>query len=844
MAKFEEIGVIAVVDGFEAFVLKLTSMNRNVRKFGAAATTASGGVAALGVAFRAIAIAGAAAVAIIGAIAVGITKLTINSIQTAASFETAFAGVLKTTNNLGTNLYDLTDAGEAVFQQFRDLSKEIPLSFEELATIGEFAGQLGIPESALADFTRTVAALGASTQLSTEDAALGLARIANVYGITADEMASNTERLGSTIVYLGNNFNALEPEILTFARMMSGTAAAVNISQSELLAISTAFVSAGVNAEAGGSSIQRVLLEMSSAVQTGGTDLRKWADATGLTAQEFADAWGSEGGPARVFNQFVQELSDAGEGASLILEDLDVDTIRVLRTFLAGAGAADVLDEALVGAADAWDANTALAREASIRYETLDSKVDILHNRFRDMGATLGLMLVPAITDFIDQSDPFVAAIESKIGPAFETILTSVQENLLPALGNLAGAIFGVDFSTMKPEDFATGVLKIGDAVAEKIEDFSKFVDKMAELVTLVKDEGLKEGIVIFAEDQGIDPDDIQKWIDGFKVFGIAILGIAAAFAAAFIIANPLAIIIGVVVGLVIAFWDKIVIAGTALKQLFLIIAMGIAFFIRGLAEGIATIPLLFEKVKTDIATKWEEIKIAITEKIEEIKTNIATKWEEIKTGVSTKWEEIKTAITDKIEEIKTSASEKWDEFKETVSNTWDSIKEGISSKWEEIIEEVTTWIDNTVEEISGKLDDFVQLGRDIVAGIVDGIIQVGGQIYNAIWAYIESALARLGISLESNSPSKLFAREIGEPMSQGVAMGIENEGTLPEAAMMESVMGTVNAAEMLLPSSSYTTTNTDRSFNMGDIYTTTMPEETMTMADRIAMMAMIQSGG
>lgn len=849
MAKFEEIGVIAVVDGFEAFVLKLTAMDKNVKKFGRGAVTASGGIRLLNLGLKTVAVAGAAAIAVMGAIAVGVVKIASESVQTAASFESAFAGILKTTNNLGTNLFNLTEIGESVFQQFRDLASEIPMSFEELAKIGEFAGQLGIPEQALAGFTETVAALGVSTELTTEEASLGLARLGNVYGITADKMADNTERLGSTIVFLGNNFNALEPEILNFASMMSGTAAAVNITQDELLAISTAFVSAGVRAEAGGSSIQRVLLEMSKSVQQGGSALQDWADATGLTAEEFSDLWGAEGGPAQAFNMFVQELAEAGEGASLILEDLDVDTIRVLRTFLAGAGAAEILDDALVGAASAWEQNTALAREAEIRYTTLDSQMQILKNRFRDMGATIGMMLIPGLQDLLTGIQPLIDGIEMGLEPAIQTIVDSIERNLIPALGNLFEAFTGisleqlgatlptdtlasqmeagmVEFDMSGVEAVADGVKGIGEAAATHIENFSRFVDKLAIFVGLVKDGGFKSGIKAFAEmELGIDSESIEmlgKFVELAGKFLIILFLVEGAVGAIVPIMGGL----GAAIGFLISPVGLLILAIGALIGL--ILTMG------------PTVATAFEQLGTIIRVKMEEAGAAISEWATQATEDIGIWAESFGATIS---EFFTVTLPQKIQEGIEAARIKWDEFKESIREKWNEIKEVIGEKWDEITEGIGEWIQDSIDAIAEFGSNFVQAGRDIVNGIVDGINEIGSQISDAIIGLISDALALIGIELDSNSPSKVFAREVGEPISEGVAMGVDAKAGFAENSVVQMATGTVQAAQMMVPQGNTTTQSIDKSFSIGDLNMTATPEDPISVAQRVAMVAQLAAG-
>jgi len=109
--------------------------------------------------------------------------------KTAIDFESAFAGVIKTTSGLTDEMGNLTLVGEEMRKGFRDLAKEIPVSFESLTAIGELGGQLGIARENLLDFTKTVAAMGVATNLTSEEAAQGFAQIANIMGTAQKDIS-------------------------------------------------------------------------------------------------------------------------------------------------------------------------------------------------------------------------------------------------------------------------------------------------------------------------------------------------------------------------------------------------------------------------------------------------------------------------------------------------------------------------------------------------------------------------------------------------------------------------------------------------------------------------------
>ncbi len=325
-------------------------------------------------------------VAAVGAgIAIGFAK----AIQTSIDFESAFTGVRKTVELSEKDFAELE-------KRFKTLSTETGTTFIELSRIGELAGQLGVEGvDNLSKFTEVIADIAVTTNLTAESAATDFARIANVM----QEPLENIDRMGATVVDLGNNFATTEAEIVTFAKRIAGAGAIVGFTTSDTLALGTALSSVGVQAEAGGTAVQMALLKMNDAVIVGGGKLGVFAQTAGLTSDEFAKKWQTDA--AGAFEQFILGLGKSGDDASRILDSVGLGSVRAQRAFLSLANAGDLITETLKVGSKAWEENEALIDEAQKRYATMERQIAKTKAKFAILGDEIGDALAPLIRDFL-----------------------------------------------------------------------------------------------------------------------------------------------------------------------------------------------------------------------------------------------------------------------------------------------------------------------------------------------------------------------------------------------------------------------------------------------------------
>ena len=315
------------------------------------------------------------------------------SLKASIDFESSFAGVRKTVTATEPELQALSDG-------FRAMALEIPTSVNELNKIGEAAGQLGIQTPNILEFTETMAALGETTNLSSDAAATALARLANITGLQQDEF----DELGSTIVALGNNFATTESEIVDFGLRIAGAGELAGLTEGDILGIGTAMSSIGVQAEAGGTAVQKVLNKMNASVASGSEELDTFAAVAGMTAEQFAQAFKEDA--AGAFESFVTGLGKQGDQSFTVMEDLGLQSERVIRAFLGLANSGDLLSDSMELGNQAFEENTALMEEVEQRYGTTESQLKTLWNRVVELAITLGDELVPALVSLVDLAEP------------------------------------------------------------------------------------------------------------------------------------------------------------------------------------------------------------------------------------------------------------------------------------------------------------------------------------------------------------------------------------------------------------------------------------------------------
>ena len=362
-----------------------------------------------------------------------IRQALMDCVNASATFEAALTGVAKTTSMSGQTLVDF---GEAL----KEMSTRIPMSAASLAEIAQMAGQLGIADENILDFTETIAALSVSTNIVGSEGAENLARFMNIMHTSQTDV----DRLGAAIVDLGNNFATTEDEILQMAMNLAGAGKQAGLTEADVLGIATAISSVGIAAGKGGTAFSKALINMQLAVATGSEKLNDFAEIAGMTGEEFAQLFNDN--TIEAVQKFFVGLGNGSKPAIELLTEMGVSEVRLRDTMLRLSNATDLFTGAIERSNSAYDANVALVHEANLFYGTAQSQTELLKNAFDNLKIAVGDALNPALNnlkktgiDVLKVATDFIKANPGLV----RTIVVIVS-----ALGTLAAAITAISVAS------------------------------------------------------------------------------------------------------------------------------------------------------------------------------------------------------------------------------------------------------------------------------------------------------------------------------------------------------------------------------------------------------------
>ena len=187
-----------------------------------------------------------------------------------------------------------------------------------------------------------------------------------------------------------------------------------------------------------------------------------------------------------------------------------------------------------------------------------------------------------------------------------------------------------------------------------------------------------------------------------------------------------------------------------------------VAYFVETLQNNKHTAKDSWESPKAAVAETWQNMKQGAIDLWNSVKQYFADLWQSTKENAINTWKSIKQGVADA-----------WENTKDAVVNTAKNIVKGAAQAWEDLKAGVSNAIDKVKETFDQiRQIDLLQIGKDIIDGLVKGIKGKIEDVKNAVKDIAGSITGKIKDILNIHSPSRVMA-ELGMFTSQGLANGM-----------------------------------------------------------------------
>jgi len=375
----------------------------------------------------------------------------------------------------------------------------------------------------------------------------------------------------------------------------------------------------------------------------------------------------------------------------------------------------------------------------------------------------------------------------AQMGEKIEPVTTALKNGFTDLLNKVLGLTEGVDI-----DPFVTGIQDGFGYLKDEI------LPKVVEGFQWIKDNGETIVGVITAIGAGFVAWNVVTMIQGvvgaIKAFKIANDGLKISQIAlnAVMAANPIGIVIAAITALVAAFiylWNT----SDEFKQFWLDLWENIKSAISTAKEWIGgkieeigkffteTIPAFLDKAVqffSELPSKiWTWLVETIT-KIEQWKAQMVQKAIEVASNF----------INKVVEYVKQLPSKIWTWLVNTITklNKW---KTDMGQKGKEAITELVNKVLDGAKSIPEKM---LSIGKNIVDGVWQGIKDAKDKFFENVKGFFSGLVDGAKEALDINSPSKVFAKEIGRWIPEGIAVGIDKNAKSALNSMKNLTTGLV----------------------------------------------------
>lgn len=329
-------------------------------------------------------------------------------IKLAIDFESSMADVKKVTK--------FDDAGFKAFSNdMLSLSETIPMSATGLAEIASAAGQAGIKESELLQFTTDAAKMGIAFDISAKEAGSAMTGLRTNFKLSQKDVVL----LGDSFNALSNSMDAKASDIVKFASEVGGTASIYKFTGQEVGALAATFKAVRVGTEEASTATTAMLTRLGTADKLP-KDAQKAFKALGMTGKEMAGMFRKDAQASLLL--FLRRVKESKDPMRELTAIFGVDHAPKIAKLM---NSVDLYENALVTASDTSSYAGSMEEEYAKRSETTANAMQLAANKVNRLGITIGSVALPAIVSILETVGPYITAM-SQFAETHQTATTVV----------------------------------------------------------------------------------------------------------------------------------------------------------------------------------------------------------------------------------------------------------------------------------------------------------------------------------------------------------------------------------------------------------------------------------
>ncbi|MEM7131168.1 MAG: phage tail tape measure protein [Chloroflexota bacterium] len=592
------------------------------------------------------------------------------------------------------------------------------VSADTRAAANDMAASLGVPKEEARKFAEVAKNIfGNNFAKDVQDAGLAIAEVARQMKLAADD--PSLQQISEKAIALRDNFDVeLVEGVSTVKTLMEQ----FGLTSQQAFDFLAAGFQRGLN---GSDDFTDTINEYSGVFRDAGGNAEEFFSLleTGYQAGTLGTDAIADG-----FKEFSLRILDGSKKTKNALEGIGLDAEKLTGQIENGSLTIEDAFGIVIQAID--DTASKAERGAAI--------TDLLGTRLEDLGesATLG----------VDTAKTKMSELEGA-----SDNLNSKYQNL----GDLASGMW---------RKFIVGLTPVTDKLLElAIERMPQVEKAVGQLMPII--ENFAVNVLVPLVDQ------IFKWIDGFANLSPEtqnMITLATGLVAGFIAVGA---VLGPLIGVFSAVTGVITTVGGAILTL---LGGPITIAIAAIAAFALAYKTNFLGIKDITDTTLAHLGALMTSFWTGIKSIWTTTTQFLKTSITMFWIGVKNLWTTSSTTIQNASSTAWTTIKTTVTTIASSMVTTLGSHFASLLIKVVSAFGSIRSSISNAFNfNWSSIGSNIVSGIAGGISAGSWQIASAARSAASNALQAAKNLLGIQSPSRVFERDVGMPITQGIARGI-----------------------------------------------------------------------